>query len=74
MIRDGFNLILTFATNSGAKRKMVLNDAKETQNPADVRALMQHIVDNDIIYSKGDNIAGIHGAELQKVTTTKIVL
>lgn len=69
-----FTLNLTFAKNSGKKHTLKIAGVKETQNPAEVRALMQHIIDNDILYVKGDTIAGIVEATLQKVTETKIVL
>lgn len=73
-MKDGFNLTLSFTLASGNKKKLIFSDAKETQNPADVKALMQHIVNNNIIENKGDAIIGIDKAFLQKITTAEISL
>lgn len=69
-----FTLSLTFTKTSGKKHTVKITGAKETQNPTDVKALMQHIVDNNILHMKGDALVGLSEAKLQKVVETEIVL
>ncbi len=67
-------LNLVFEKASGKKHTMKIADAKPSQDPVKVKALMQHIVDNNLIYVKGDSIVGISKAELQNVTQNPIEL
>lgn len=69
-----FTLNLTFTKASGKKHTVKITGAKETQNPTDVKALMQHMVNNNILHTKGDALVGIAEAKLQKTVETEIVL
>ncbi|MDO4720428.1 MAG: DUF2922 domain-containing protein [Peptostreptococcaceae bacterium] len=69
-----FTLNLTFAKASGKKHSMKIAGAKEVQDPAAVKALMQHIVDQNVLYTKADPIVSAHEAKLQRLTESEISL
>lgn len=69
-----FTLNLTFAKASGKKHSLRIAGAKEIQNPAAVKALMQHIIDRNILYTKTDPIVSIVEATLQSTTESKLSL
>ncbi len=67
-------LNLVFEKASGKKHVMRIADAKVTQDPLKVKALMDYIVANNLIFVKEDVIALALEANLQNVTETEIVL
>lgn len=68
------NLVLTFAKASGGKKTIVIPNAKEIQNPEEVKQLMQHIIDRNIIYAKTDPIVSIASAKIESITYSNISL
>ena len=67
-------LNLVFEKVSGKKHVMKIADAKVSQDPIKVKALMDYIVDNNLIYVKEDAIVSALEAYLQNVTETEIQL
>lgn len=71
-------LNLVFEKASGKKHTMRIADAKLSQDPIKVKALMDYIVDNNLIYVKDDAlvaalVAALE-ANLQNVTENPIEL
>lgn len=66
------NLIFTKA--SGKKHTLKISDAKPTQETPKVKALMQHIVNQNLLDTKGDPIVSALEATLQNTTETEINL
>lgn len=67
-------LNLIFEKSSGKKHVMKIADAKLIQDPIKVKALMNYIVNNNLIYIKDDAIVSALEARLQNLTETEIEL
>ena len=67
-------LNLVFEKVSGKKHVMRIADAKLSQDPVKVKALMDYIVDNNLIYVKDDALVAALEANLQNVTENPIEL
>ena len=67
-------LNLVFEKASGKKHTMRIADAKLSQDPVKVKALMDYIVDNNLIYVKDDPVVAALEANLQNVTENPIEL
>lgn len=70
----GNTLNLTFTKASGKKHTIKIADAKSVQDPAKVKALMDHLVTNNILYVKGDSVVSATEAKVQNLTETEISL
>lgn len=69
-----FTLNLTFTRKSGKKQTIRITGAKSVQEPTDVKALMDHLVANNLLNGKDDPIVSVFGAKLQGTNESVINL
>lgn len=67
-----FSLTMTFINASGDKTSLTISGVKEGLAQADVTALMDAIVANDVFVSDGGALATKYGAQLVQRQVTKI--
>ncbi|MCM0647501.1 DUF2922 domain-containing protein [Clostridium swellfunianum] len=67
-----YSLTMTFVDSAGAKVPMTISGVKETLAKADIVALMDTIIAQDIFTGKGGALVAKSGAQLTQRQTTKI--
>lgn len=67
-----YSLSLTFVNASGDKISLAISGVKDNLSKAEVTALMDNIIANNIFLSKGGALVSKYGAQITQRQTTKI--
>jgi hypothetical protein len=67
-----YSLSMTFINTAGDKVSMTISGVKDSLAKAEVTALMDTIISNDVFTSKGGALVSKYDAQLTQRQTTKI--